>query len=180
MATVTWAHFAIISNNRKEAILALILTIIFAILFTALQGLEYYEAGFTIADGVYGSTFFMATGSLKKEGPIKTINPYWITGFADAESSFVIKISKRIRKFPWNIIPTFTIELHERDISLLIKIKEYFGVGTIIKRVRNGKYSAIYLVQSLNDLVKKIIPHFKNYPMLTQKQGVKLLLIILP
>jgi len=61
-ATVTWAHFAIISNNRKEAILALILTIIFAILFTALQGLEYYEAGFTIADGVYGSTFFMATG----------------------------------------------------------------------------------------------------------------------
>jgi len=61
-ATVTWAHFAIISNNRKEAILALILTIIFAILFTALQGFEYYEAGFTIADGVYGSTFFMATG----------------------------------------------------------------------------------------------------------------------
>jgi cytochrome c oxidase subunit 3 len=61
-ATVTWAHFAIISNNRKESILALILTIIFAILFTALQGLEYYEAAFTIADGVYGSTFFMATG----------------------------------------------------------------------------------------------------------------------
>jgi len=61
-ATVTWAHFAIISNNRKESILALILTIILAVLFTTLQGVEYYEAGFTIADGVYGSTFFMATG----------------------------------------------------------------------------------------------------------------------
>jgi cytochrome c oxidase subunit 3 len=27
-----------------------------------LQGLEYYEARFTFADGVYGSTFFIATG----------------------------------------------------------------------------------------------------------------------
>ena len=97
--------------------------------------------------------------------------PYWVTGFADAESSFILKISKRIRKFTWQIIPTFTIELHERDISLLIKIKEYFGVGTIRKRVISGKYSAIYSVQSLNE--KKIIPHFKNYPMLTQKQGGK-------
>jgi hypothetical protein len=182
LATVTWAHFAIISNNRKEAILALILTIIFAILFTALQGVEYYEAGFTIADGVYGSTFFMATGSLPKEGPIKTLSevrskltypphPYWITGFADAESSFILKLYKRDRTFPWSVIPTFTIELHEKDISLLFLIKDYFGVGSIIKRVRNGKYSAIYYVQSIDDLVTKIIPHFINYPMLTQKQA---------
>jgi len=61
-ATVTWAHFAIIANNRREAILALCLTILFAIVFTALQAYEYYEAAFTIADGVYGSTFFLATG----------------------------------------------------------------------------------------------------------------------
>merc|ERR1719508_118515 len=31
-------------------------------LFTLLQGLEYYEASFTFADRVYGSTFFIATG----------------------------------------------------------------------------------------------------------------------
>jgi cytochrome c oxidase subunit 3 len=30
--------------------------------FTALQGYEYFEAPFTIADSVYGSTFFVATG----------------------------------------------------------------------------------------------------------------------
>lgn len=61
-ATVTWAHFSIIANNRREAIFALCLTILFAVLFTILQGFEYYEAAFTIADGIYGSTFFMATG----------------------------------------------------------------------------------------------------------------------
>jgi heme/copper-type cytochrome/quinol oxidase subunit 3 len=27
-----------------------------------LQGLEYYEARFTFADSIYGSTFFIATG----------------------------------------------------------------------------------------------------------------------
>merc|ERR1719187_3054648 len=30
--------------------------------FTALQAYEYIEASFTIADSVYGSTFFVATG----------------------------------------------------------------------------------------------------------------------
>jgi heme/copper-type cytochrome/quinol oxidase subunit 3 len=35
---------------------------VLAALFTALQAVEYISANFTIADGVYGSTFFMATG----------------------------------------------------------------------------------------------------------------------
>lgn len=30
--------------------------------FSLLQGYEYYEASFRIADSVYGSVFFMATG----------------------------------------------------------------------------------------------------------------------
>jgi cytochrome c oxidase subunit 3 len=61
-ATVTWAHHSIVSGDRNGAILGLLLTVILALIFTALQGLEYYEAPFTIADGVYGSTFFIATG----------------------------------------------------------------------------------------------------------------------
>jgi cytochrome c oxidase subunit 3 len=31
-------------------------------LFTALQGFEYVTAPFTISDGMFGSTFYMATG----------------------------------------------------------------------------------------------------------------------
>lgn len=49
-------------GNRKEAIQSLALTILLGFYFTFLQALEYYEAPFTIADGVYGSTFFVATG----------------------------------------------------------------------------------------------------------------------
>ncbi len=61
-ATVTWAHHAITTGLRTEAIYGLILTLFLAIFFTALQVFEYQEASFNIADGIYGSTFFMATG----------------------------------------------------------------------------------------------------------------------
>jgi len=61
-ATVTYSHHAITAGNKIEAIWGLVLTVILAILFTALQGVEYVSANFTISDGIYGSTFFMATG----------------------------------------------------------------------------------------------------------------------
>nr|YP_009115039.1 cytochrome c oxidase subunit III [Coptodon zillii]AIZ58404.1 cytochrome c oxidase subunit III [Coptodon zillii]QQK56331.1 cytochrome c oxidase subunit III [Coptodon zillii] len=60
--TVTWAHHSIMEGHRKEAIQSLALTILLGFYFTFLQAMEYYEAPFTIADGVYGSTFFVATG----------------------------------------------------------------------------------------------------------------------
>nr|APX40816.1 cytochrome c oxidase subunit 3 [Smaragdina concolor] len=60
--TVTWAHHSIMENNYTKALQGLILTVLLGIYFTILQGFEYIEAPFTIADSVYGSTFFMATG----------------------------------------------------------------------------------------------------------------------
>nr|YP_003457219.1 cytochrome c oxidase subunit III [Cryptopsaras couesii]BAI77267.1 cytochrome c oxidase subunit III [Cryptopsaras couesii] len=60
--TVTWAHHSIMENNRMQALHSLMLTLLLGFYFTFLQAMEYYEAPFTIADGVYGSTFFVATG----------------------------------------------------------------------------------------------------------------------
>lgn len=61
-ATVTWAHHSILLGKKFEAVYGLIATVLLAILFTALQAFEYSEAAFNISDGIYGSTFFMATG----------------------------------------------------------------------------------------------------------------------
>jgi len=61
-ATVTWAHYGILAGLKKTSQLALFLTIFLAIIFTALQIFEYFNSPFSISDGIYGSSFFMATG----------------------------------------------------------------------------------------------------------------------
>ena len=60
--TVTWAHHALMAGNHENAKFSLLLTVILGLYFTALQAFEYIEASFSIADGSYGSTFFVATG----------------------------------------------------------------------------------------------------------------------
>ena len=61
-ASITWAHHAILAGNRQQGIIALAITVGLAFIFTGFQALEYVEAPFTISDGIYGSTFFLATG----------------------------------------------------------------------------------------------------------------------
>lgn len=60
--TITWAHHALLKNNFNQTNQGLALTIILGLYFTALQGIEYWEAPFSIADAIYGSSFFIATG----------------------------------------------------------------------------------------------------------------------
>jgi cytochrome c oxidase subunit 3 len=60
--TVTWAHHALIENNRQHLIYGLSLTVALGALFTCVQAYEYSHAAFGFADGVYPSVFFMATG----------------------------------------------------------------------------------------------------------------------
>ena len=61
-AFITYAHHALIKGNRRAAILGTLLTIIFAVIFTALQYYEYSEAPFSISDSVFGTVFFASTG----------------------------------------------------------------------------------------------------------------------
>lgn len=61
-ATVTWAHHALLVRAKKHTLIALLLTLFLAIVFTLVQGFEYINAPFSISDGVYGSCFYMATG----------------------------------------------------------------------------------------------------------------------
>lgn len=60
--TVTWCHHALVANSKNQVIVSLSLTIILAIIFTLLQGYEYKMADFRLSDGIYGSTFYLATG----------------------------------------------------------------------------------------------------------------------
>jgi cytochrome c oxidase subunit III len=60
--TVTWAHHSLLHNDRKGLIWGLAVTIALGVTFTGVQAYEYSHAAFGFKDGIYASTFFMATG----------------------------------------------------------------------------------------------------------------------
>ena len=64
--TITWAHWALKLNKRKQMLWGTGLTIMLAALFLCCQAKEYYEAytelNLSLNSGIYGTTFFMLTG----------------------------------------------------------------------------------------------------------------------
>lgn len=65
-ATITWAHWALKFNKRRQLDIGLACTILLGILFLLLQAHEYHDAytemNLTLDAGIYGTTFFMLTG----------------------------------------------------------------------------------------------------------------------
>lgn len=61
--TVTWAHHALLENDRRNMLRGLGLTVLLGICFTFFQAVEYAEAPFAFhGGGIYSSVFFLATG----------------------------------------------------------------------------------------------------------------------
>jgi cytochrome c oxidase subunit 3 len=60
--TVTWAHHAILEGDQKSAVRGLALTVGLGAIFTCVQAYEYAHAAFGFREGIYSSTFYMATG----------------------------------------------------------------------------------------------------------------------
>ncbi|MBL6597630.1 MAG: cytochrome c oxidase subunit 3 [Alphaproteobacteria bacterium] len=60
--TVTWAHAALLKGDRKSLMNGLVLTILLGAIFTGVQAYEYQHASFGFTDGIYSSTFYLATG----------------------------------------------------------------------------------------------------------------------
>ena len=61
-STVTWAHYSILEGHMKDAIQKIGFTVILGCLFLCVQAYEYGHATFAFKDGIYPSTFYMATG----------------------------------------------------------------------------------------------------------------------
>jgi hypothetical protein len=88
---------------------------------------------------------------------------------------FITRINKKTKnkktKIGWIVSSNFQITLHQRDLSLLLKIQQFFGgIGKLNK---NFKHESIkYIVTKLSDLIKVIIPHLYKYTLLTKKQQI--------
>jgi NADH:ubiquinone oxidoreductase subunit K len=98
-----------------------------------------------------------------------SLDPLFITGIFDAESSFLIAMLKNSRyKTGWNVQSRIQLKMHEKDRSLVLKIQEYFGgIGLVSKP--NNNSTVEFRVHSIKDITNVIIPHFDNYPLLTKK-----------
>jgi len=99
----------------------------------------------------------------------KPLNPNFVTGFSDAEGSFTISIySDNKAKTKIRVMARFKIGLNEKDLPLLMQFQTFFGgIGTLTYDKADNAW--IYSVSSVTELLNVIIPHFMNYPMLTQK-----------
>ena len=113
------------------------------------------------------------------------LNPLFITGFADAEGSFILKISKSPKyKAGWKVEPVFSIGLHVKDLRILEQIQIYWG-GTMGRISRTG--DAVSLTVSARKDLAIILAHFiffllkkrifltqkkrDKYPLITQKKA---------
>lgn len=61
-ATCTMAHNAIVTGNKDRALAGMAATVALGGLFLVLQFNEYRLGEFTLADSVFGTTFYMTTG----------------------------------------------------------------------------------------------------------------------
>ena len=96
------------------------------------------------------------------------LNPAWVTGFGDGEGSFSISIVQdKTHKIGWQVQLCFKMGLHEKDKPLLEEIKNFWDAGIVS---RDGPQSFNIRIRSIEDL-KKIIKHFDQYPLITQKQA---------
>jgi hypothetical protein len=110
------------------------------------------------------------TTSTVDTSTVSPLDSWYITGFSDGESSFIVSMTKDNEyKTGWRVGLAFAIGLDKKDTILLERIKSNFKVGTI--RFSKTNNSAIYSVQSVKDISNVIIPHFDKYPLLTQKRA---------
>nr|5T2N_A Chain A, I-OnuI_e-ag007820 [synthetic construct] len=97
-----------------------------------------------------------------------SINPWILTGFADAEGSFILRIrNNNGMRVGYLTELIFSIKLHNKDKSILENIQSTWKVGKI---TNNGDQAVMLRVSRFEDL-KVIIDHFEKYPLITQKLG---------
>ena len=101
-----------------------------------------------------------------KQQTLKDLN--WLAGFTTAEGSFIVSIfiTKRT-KLGKAVKLIFQITQHSRDEKLMRSLIELFKCGNIYK----NRDTFDFRVTKFDDIVNKIIPFFKKYPIL----GVKAL-----
>ncbi len=95
--------------------------------------------------------------------------PEYITGYVDGEGCFTVTFNMKPKALlGWELRPSFSVSQNEDRRQVLDIMKMYFGCG-YIRRDYSDK-TVKFEVRDHSDLMRKVIPHFQKYPLLSAKQ----------
>lgn len=96
------------------------------------------------------------------------LNSY-ISGFVDGEGCFCVSFQpSRRHRFGWEVRPSFSVSQNADRAEILFTLQELWNCG-FIRPDRSDK-TLKFEVRNIQDLVEKVTPHFRQYPLLSSKQ----------
>ena len=92
----------------------------------------------------------------------------WVVGFVDGEGCFFVGINRQpSMKIGWQVLPEFRVVQHERDVTVLKQLQEFFGSGQVTVNHGDRKELRIRGLQQLSEVVR----FFKQHPLRTVKRS---------
>src|SRR5205085_9774575 len=89
--------------------------------------------------------------------------------FVDGEGCFCVSFHPSDRhRFGWEVRPSFSVSQNVDRAELLYTIQEKWGCGFI--RPDKSDKTLKFDIRNVSDLVAKVLPHFKTYPLLSSKK----------
>ncbi len=96
--------------------------------------------------------------------------PSYISGYADGEGCFNVSFCRRASlRSGWEVRPSFSVSQNADRRQVLDLMLEYFDCGSI--RPDRSDLTVKFEVRAINDLTRRIVPHFEKYPMMSAKQN---------
>jgi len=96
------------------------------------------------------------------------INSY-ISGFVDGEGCFCVSFQpSRRHRYGWEVRPSFSVSQNADRAALLYRIQQLWNCG-FIRPDRSDK-TIKFEVRNVCDLVEKVLPHFRAFPLFSSKQ----------
>ena len=105
----------------------------------------------------------------------------WVIGFVDGEGCFSIGFVRQPRRpdragyvTGIQVTPRFVVTQGMGSVRVLEDLQEFFGCGRLNVNQRHDNHKehlGQYIVAARRDLVERIIPFFRRYPLHTAKQA---------
>ncbi len=109
------------------------------------------------------------TPALKEKLRIRNIAEY-ISGYVDGEGCFSVSFTKRTRFLVgWETKTSFSVSQNHDRAEVLYLMQKYFDSGYM--RRDSSDNTLKYEIRRIDDLIEKVIPHFKKYPLFSGKQN---------